>query len=70
MFFHGGGWILGDKNVYDRLLEKIEWRAGGCSFVDFERSPEAQYPVAIEQAYAAAKYISETEMILTLILHV
>lgn len=60
MFFHGGGWILGDKVVYDRLVREI---ANGVQsavvFVDFERSPEAQYPKAIEQAYAATKYISE-----------
>lgn len=60
MFFHGGGWILGDKNVYDRLVREI---SNGVQvavvFVDFNRSPEAQYPTAIEQAYAATKYISE-----------
>lgn len=60
MYFHGGGWILGDKNIYDRLVREI---ANGAQvavvFVDFDRSPEAQYPIAIEEAYAATKYISE-----------
>lgn len=60
MFFHGGGWILGDKEVYDRLVREISnGSQAAVVFVDFARSPEAQYPKAIEQAYAATKYISE-----------
>lgn len=60
MYFHGGGWILGDINIYDRLVREI---ANGVQaavvFVDFDRSPESQYPTAIEDAYAATKYIAE-----------
>lgn len=60
MYFHGGGWILGDINVYDRLVREISnGTQAAVVFVDFERSPEAQYPVAIEEAYAVTKYISE-----------
>jgi len=60
MHFHGGGWILGDADTHDRLTREI---ATGVSaavvFVDYDRSPEAQYPVAIEQAYAATKFVTE-----------
>lgn len=60
MYFHGGGWILGDKNIYDRLVREIsDGVQAAVIFVDFDRSPESQYPVAIEEAYAATKYISE-----------
>lgn len=60
MYFHGGGWILGDKNVYDRLVREISIGANAAViFVDYFQSPEAQYPIAIEEAYAATKYISE-----------
>lgn len=60
MYFHGGGWILGDKNIYDRLVREISNRSqAAVVFVDFSRSPESQYPTAIEEAYAATKYISE-----------
>lgn len=60
MYFHGGGWILGDKNIFDRLVREISnGSQAAVVFVDFDRSPEAQYPTAIEQAYAATKYISE-----------
>jgi len=60
MYFHGGGWVLGDADTHDRLVREI---ANGAKatvvFVDYERSPEARYPIAIEQAYAATKYVTE-----------
>jgi len=60
MYFHGGGWILGDKSIYDRLVREISNGAQvAVVFVNYGRSPESQYPIAIEEAYAATKYISE-----------
>jgi len=58
IYIHGGGWILGDRNTHDRLVREIAVDAGAAVvFVDYDRSPEARYPVAIEQAYAAACYV-------------
>jgi acetyl esterase len=60
MHFHGGGWILGDKETHDRFSREIAVGANAAVvFVDYDRSPEAHYPVAIEQAYAATKYVTE-----------
>jgi acetyl esterase len=60
MHFHGGGWILGDAATHDRLIREIASGAqAAVVFVDYDRSPEAGYPVAIEQAYAATKYVAE-----------
>ena len=60
MFFHGGGWVLGDMDTHDRLLREIAHGANvAVIFVDYDRSPEAKYPTAIEQAYAATKYAAE-----------
>ncbi len=60
MYFHGGGWVLGDKGTHDRLIREI---ANGSDaavvFVNFTPSPEAKYPQPIEEAYAATKYIAE-----------
>jgi acetyl esterase len=60
MYFHGGGWVLGDKNTHDRLIREI---ANGSNaavvFVNYTPSPEAKYPVPLEEAYAATKYIAE-----------
>lgn len=58
-YCHGAGWVFGDKNVYDRLTRDLVAGSGAALvFVDFSRSPEAKFPVAIEEFYAAAKYLS------------
>lgn len=60
MYFHGGGWVLGDRTTHDRLIRKL---ANGVEaavvFVNFTPSPEAHYPVALEEAYAATQWIEE-----------
>lgn len=60
MYFHGGGWVLGSKNTHDRLLRDLVSNTGiAFVFVNYTPSPEAQFPVPTEQAYAATKYIAE-----------
>lgn len=60
MYIHGGGWILGDRNTHDRLIREIAVGASAAVvFVDYDRSPEARYPVAIEQVYAATLHVVE-----------
>jgi acetyl esterase len=60
MYFHGGGWILGDRDTHDRLIREIAVGAeAAVVFVDYARAPEARYPVAIEQAYAATRYVAD-----------
>lgn len=60
MYFHGGGWVLGDKVTHDRLVREI---ANGVHaavvFVDYVNSPEARYPTQNEQAYASMVYVAE-----------
>ncbi len=63
MYIHGGGWILGSKNTHGRLVREIANGVGAAVvFVNYTRSPEAKYPVAIEEAYTATKYIAENGM--------
>lgn len=60
IYFHGGGWVLGDKETHDRLIREIAIGANAAVvFVDYSRSPEARYPGAIEEAYAATKWVAE-----------
>ena len=60
MYFHGGGWVLGSKNTHDRLLRDLTNATNAAFvFVSYTPSPEAQFPVAIEQAYAATAYVAE-----------
>ncbi|WP_321943212.1 alpha/beta hydrolase [Paraburkholderia tropica] len=59
MFFHGGGWILGDYPTHERLVRDLVVQSGAAAvFVDYTPSPEARYPVAINQAYAATKWVA------------
>ncbi|WP_082915381.1 alpha/beta hydrolase [Arachidicoccus ginsenosidimutans] len=60
MFFHGGGWILGDYPTHKRLVRDLVVNSGAVAvFPDYTPSPEAHFPVAINQAYAATKWVSE-----------
>lgn len=60
MFFHGAGWVFGDWNSHERLvLEIANGSNAAVVFVEYSRSPEVRYPVAIEQLYAATKWIVE-----------
>lgn len=60
MFFHGGGWVLGDFPTHERLVRDLVAGSGAVGvFVNYTPSPEAHYPVAINQAYAATKWVAE-----------
>jgi len=59
MFFHGGGWVLGDFPTHERLVRDLVAGSGATAvFVEYDRSPEAHYPVAINQAYAATSWVA------------
>ena len=59
MFFHGGGWILGDYPTHERLVRDLVVQSGAAAvFVEYTPSPEARYPVAINEAYAATKWVA------------
>lgn len=58
LYVHGGGWILGNAGTHDRLVRELAVGVNAAVvFVEYDRSPEARYPVAIEQAYATAQWI-------------
>jgi len=58
IYMHGGGWILGNAGTHDRLVRELAAGAhAAVVFVEYTPSPEARYPVAIEQGYAAAQWV-------------
>ncbi|WP_296271319.1 alpha/beta hydrolase [Pseudomonas sp. UBA6323] len=60
MYFHGGGWVLGDYPTHARLIRDLVVGSGAVAvYVDYTPSPEAQYPTAINQAYAATRWVAE-----------
>ena len=60
MYFHGGGWVLGDFPTHERLIRDLVEGSGAVAvYVDYTPSPEARYPTAINQAYAATRWVAE-----------
>jgi len=60
IYIHGGGWVLGDRETHDRLVRELTVGANAVIvFVDYDRSPESHYPVAVEESYAVLKYVAE-----------
>lgn len=60
LFIHGGGWVLGDYPTHRRLVRDIVVQSGAVAvFPDYSPSPEAKYPVAINQIYNLAKWLAD-----------
>lgn len=58
VYMHGGGWVLGNAATHDRLVRELAVGANAAlAFVEYPNSPDAHYPVAIEQGYATAQWI-------------
>lgn len=59
VFVHGGGWVLGDYPTHRRLVRDLVAESGCAAvFVDYTLSPEAHFPQAVEEVYAAVKWVA------------
>jgi acetyl esterase len=60
IFIHGGGWVLGDYPTHKRMVRDLVVLSGCAGvFVNYTRTPDAQYPQAIDEIYAATKWVAE-----------
>lgn len=58
IYIHGAGWVFGNAGTHDRLVRELAVGAGvAVVFPEYDLSPEARYPVAIEQNFAAAQWV-------------
>ncbi|NGO07143.1 alpha/beta hydrolase [Streptomyces sp. HC44] len=58
VYLHGAGWVFGNAHTHDRLVRELAVGAGAAVvFPEYDLSPEARYPVAIEQNYTVAQWI-------------
>ena len=58
IFIHGGGWVLGDYPTHKRLVRDLVVSSGYTAlFINYSPSPEAKYPVAVNEIYEVAKWI-------------
>jgi acetyl esterase len=60
VFFHGGGWVIGDLDSHDVVCRKLadEGQLIVIS-VDYRLAPEHKFPAAVDDAIAATKWIAE-----------
>jgi acetyl esterase len=58
LYIHGAGWVFGNAHTHDRLVRELAVGANAALvFPEYDLSPEARYPIALEQNYAAARWI-------------
>ncbi|WP_030345843.1 alpha/beta hydrolase [Streptomyces sp. NRRL S-1022] len=60
LYIHGAGWVFGNAHTHDRLVRELATGArAAVVFPEYDLSPEARYPVAIEQNFAVARWVVE-----------
>jgi acetyl esterase len=59
VFYHGGGWVIGDLDTHDVVCRHLANRAG-CAVVavDYRMGPEHKFPTAVDDAFAATRFVS------------
>lgn len=59
VFFHGGGWTIGDLDTHDEPCREIVEQSGATVVsVDYRLAPEAPFPAAIDDSFAALQWVS------------
>jgi len=60
VYFHGGGWTIGDLASYDTVCRKLAIASGlTVVSVDYRLAPENAFPAAVDDCYAVTKWIAE-----------
>jgi acetyl esterase len=60
VYFHGGGWVIGSLDSHDGLCRALANKTDAVIVsVDYRLAPEARYPAAAEDCYAATRWVAE-----------
>jgi len=61
IFYHGGGWVIGDLNVYESLCAEIaRTLALDVLSIDYRLAPEHRFPAATEDCLAATEWLAKS----------
>jgi acetyl esterase len=59
VYFHGGGWVFGYLDTHDGMCRRLANESSCCVVsIDYRLAPEHKFPAAVEDAYAATKWIA------------
>lgn len=59
-YIHGAGWVFGSLHTHDKLVRELAYRTNSIViFPEYSLSPEAKYPLAIEQCYEALCHVED-----------
>lgn len=57
VYYHGGGWVIGDLDGFDTLCRQITDRTGATTvLIEYRKAPEYRYPTAAEDAWTALQW--------------
>jgi acetyl esterase len=60
VYFHGGGWVLGDLDSHDNVCRALAVKTGAVVVaVDYRLAPEHPYPAAVDDAHAAVRWVAD-----------
>jgi acetyl esterase len=58
LYYHGGGWVIGDLDEFDTLARRMAVRTGcAVALVDYRLAPEHRFPTAADDAYTALEWM-------------
>jgi acetyl esterase len=61
VYFHGGGWVIGDIDTHDTLCRQLSEGSGAAVYsVNYAKAPEHKFPAAVDDAIQATRHVIES----------